>query len=102
MNAAYTPQFPDALIAVHPGALRTFPDRVPLLMRHFDTRLLVAIGFGTAWIGTGLLTSIPGTVLIMIGAGWTTVAPEKLRLPAAGRGQRGAPPVHRTPVPVIS
>jgi hypothetical protein len=66
------------------------------------TWCLVAIGFGTAWIGTGLLTSIPGTVLIMIGAGWTTVAPEKLRLPVAGVRQRGAGPVQRTPVPVIS
>ncbi len=40
------------------------------------TWCLTAIGFGTAWIGTGLLTSIPGTVLIMIGAGWPTSPPE--------------------------
>ena len=67
------------------------------------TWCLVAIGFGTAWIGTGLLTSIPGTVLIMIGAGWTTVAPEKLRLPAPpGIRQRGIQRVPQSPVPVIS
>ncbi|MGB6946354.1 MAG: hypothetical protein WBE37_28415 [Bryobacteraceae bacterium] len=63
---------------------------------------LVAIGFGTAFIGTGLLTSIPGTVLIMIGAGWTTVPPEKLRLPVAAPRQRGLRPVHQPPVPVGS
>jgi hypothetical protein len=36
----------------------------------------VAIGFGTAWIGTGLLTSIPATVLLLIGAGFATTPPE--------------------------
>jgi hypothetical protein len=67
------------------------------------TWCLVAIGFGTAWIGTGLLTSIPGTVMIMIGAGWTTVPPEKLRLPGPpGLRQRGVQRVPPEPVPVIS
>lgn len=35
-------------------------------------------GFGTAWIGTGLLTSIPGTLFLILGAGWTAAlqAPE--------------------------
>ena len=49
---------------------------------------LTAVGFGTAWIGTGLLTSIPGTVLIMIGAGWTVVPPEAIQ-PAAMPGYLG-------------
>jgi hypothetical protein len=66
------------------------------------TWCVVAIGFGTAWIGTGLLTSIPGTVLIMIGAGWTTVAPEKPRLAAAGLRQRAVQPARGSAVPVIS
>ncbi|HLG97617.1 MAG TPA: hypothetical protein VKX49_14985 [Bryobacteraceae bacterium] len=47
---------------------------------------IAAVNFGTAWIGTGLLTSIPGTVMLMIGAGWTAV-PEEQRsaLPAVRR-----------------
>ena len=40
----------------------------------------VAIGFGTAWIGTGLLTSIPATVMLMLGAGWAVMPPEALRV----------------------
>ena len=36
----------------------------------------VVIGFGTAWIGTGSLTSIPGTVLLIIAMGYTAVLPE--------------------------
>jgi O-antigen ligase len=32
---------------------------------------ITAIGFGTAWIGTGLLSSIPGTVMLMAVVGWT-------------------------------
>ena len=37
---------------------------------------MTAIGFGTAWIGVGLLTAIPGTLLIMVGMGWVAVSPE--------------------------
>ena len=37
---------------------------------------LIAVCFGTAWIGTGLLTSIPGTALLIIGAGWVVMPPE--------------------------
>lgn len=37
---------------------------------------LTLIGFGTAWIGTGLLTAIPGTALLLLGAGWVAVPPE--------------------------
>ena len=46
---------------------------------------LTAIAFGTAWIGTGLLTSIPGTVLIVIGLGWTSLPQLQERLPASRR-----------------
>lgn len=48
---------------------------------------LTAFGFGTAWIGTGLLTSIPGTLLLMLGVGWTAVPelPEKARLTQRAR-----------------
>ena len=35
---------------------------------------LAAVGFGTAWIGTGLLTSIPGTVNLLLSAGWASTA----------------------------
>ncbi|HYL36138.1 MAG TPA: hypothetical protein VEV17_09525 [Bryobacteraceae bacterium] len=46
---------------------------------------LTAFGFGTAWIGTGLLTSIPGTLLLMLGVGWTSVAPAAERVEAVDR-----------------
>ena len=36
---------------------------------------LVMFNFGTAWIGTGLLTSIPMTLFLILGAGWTAVPP---------------------------
>jgi len=39
----------------------------------------VAIGFGTAWIGTGLLTSIPATVMLLIAAGFVVMPPEALQ-----------------------
>ena len=48
----------------------------------------VTIGFGTAWIGTGLLTSIPATVMLMIGAGFAITPPEPLR-PNIEAGRRG-------------
>jgi hypothetical protein len=41
------------------------------------TRRLVwclgAFGFATAWIGNGLLTSIPGTLLLILNAGWASM-----------------------------
>jgi hypothetical protein len=56
---------------------------------------LSAFGLGTAWIGTGFLTAIPGTALMMLGMGWTS-APMRdaferqrpVRIPGfhAGRG----------------
>jgi len=48
---------------------------------------LTVFGFGTAWIGTGLLTSIPGTLLLMLGVGWTAVPelPDATRLTERAR-----------------
>jgi hypothetical protein len=43
----------------------------------------VVIGFGTAWIGTGSLTSIPGTVLLVLALGCTAVLPEASQLATA-------------------
>jgi hypothetical protein len=40
------------------------------------TWCLCAIGFGTAWLGTGMLVSIPGAVLLMIGIGWVVLPAE--------------------------
>jgi hypothetical protein len=36
---------------------------------------LAAMLFATAWIGLGLLTSIPGTVILLLGMGWSSVPP---------------------------
>jgi hypothetical protein len=44
----------------------------------------IATAFGTAWIGTGLLTSIPLTVLLIMGTGWMVV-------PLEGNAPAGAP-----------
>ncbi len=33
---------------------------------------LVIFGFGTAWIGVGMLTSIPGTTVLLLAMGWTS------------------------------
>jgi hypothetical protein len=30
-----------------------------------------AVCLGTAWVGTGVFTSIPGTVILLLGLGWT-------------------------------
>jgi hypothetical protein len=43
---------------------------------------LAAISCGTAWIGMGMLTSIPGTLLLMLGMG-LTVVPEAAELPVS-------------------
>lgn len=37
---------------------------------------LAAIDVGTAWIGIGMLTAIPGTVLLLLGMGWVLAAPQ--------------------------
>ena len=55
--------------------------------RWMPTRRLVwclaVTDLGTALIGLGLLTSIPGTLLLMLGVGWTSMpqAPEQLTVP---------------------
>jgi hypothetical protein len=46
--------------------------------------------FGTAWLGTGLLTSIPGTVVLLLAMGWTAVpmlkeAPQESKVGPRGR-----------------
>jgi uncharacterized membrane protein YiaA len=46
---------------------------------------MAAIGLGTAWIGTGLLASIPGTVLLVMGMGWTVVPMARELSTASGR-----------------
>lgn len=51
---------------------------------------LAAIGCMTAWIGTGMLTAIPGTLLLMLGMGMTAV-PETA-------DSLGASPVRGRPV----
>ncbi len=60
---------------------------------------LAAIGLATGWLGTGLLTSIPGTVLLIMGIGWTTVkqAPDEFR--ATNRLRIPLQPAARTYVP---
>ena len=47
------------------------------------TRNLVALSFVTAVLGTGLLTWIPGTAMVLAFLGWTTTA--RVRAPAASR-----------------
>ena len=44
---------------------------------------LTVLGAGTATLGTGMLTAIPGTVLFMIGAGWVAVRGEYAPVGAA-------------------
>ena len=47
------------------------------------TRNLLALSFATAVLGTGLLTWIPGTAMLLAFLGWTTTA--QVRAPAASR-----------------
>jgi hypothetical protein len=66
------------------------------------TWCLTAIGFATAWIGTGILTSIPGTMLLMIGMGWTVVRPKAPEAEVApGRMRWARPPQHKAGVPAL-
>ncbi len=53
---------------------------------------MTAFAFATAWIGTGTLTAIPGTFLLLLGMGWVLVPPEPI--PALPR--------YRVPFPVES
>ncbi len=45
---------------------------------------LTAVILATGWIGTGMLTSIPGTVLMMLAIGWSTL-PQRSTVPADAR-----------------
>jgi len=44
-----------------------------------------AFTFATAWIGIGMLTSIPGTVMLMLTVGWTSVPEEQVALSPSPR-----------------
>ena len=48
---------------------------------------LVAVLFGTAWIGTGLLTAIPQTVMMLLGIGWAAT-PDTTLPKRRSRGRR--------------
>jgi hypothetical protein len=51
---------------------------------------MAAIGLGTAWIGTGLLSSIPGTLMMILVIGWTSTrqTPERSRILERGLTQQ--------------
>jgi hypothetical protein len=55
------------------------------------TRDLLAVTFATAVLGTGLLTWIPGTALILVFMGW--IATARARQPAVSRAAQRAPGV---------
>jgi hypothetical protein len=64
---------------------------------------MTAIGFATAFIGTGILTSIPGTMLLMLGMGWTVVKPEALEgSMAPGTLRWTLAPQGKTQVPALN
>jgi hypothetical protein len=50
---------------------------------------LVTFDFATAWIGVGLLTSIPGTLFIILCAGWTAL-PQISESPVRAERQRSS------------
>ncbi len=56
----------------------------PWMVGRWLLRLECAMRFAVGFIGTGMLTSIPGTMLWCLGAGWTTVEQE----PAPRRASR--------------
>jgi len=66
------------------------------------TWCMTAIGFATAGIGTGILTSIPGTMLLMLGMGWTVMKPEVLHREAVpSRMPWVRPPQSKAHAPVL-
>jgi hypothetical protein len=65
------------------------------------TWCMAAFGFATAWIGTGILTSIPGTMLLMIEMGWTVVLPEARREIASSRSRWALPSQSKARVPAL-
>jgi hypothetical protein len=72
---------------------RTAFEKGPWAASRRLTWTISAFGFGTAWIGTGILTSIPATLLLMVGMGWTAV-PEA---PQPALPERVPRPVRRLP-----
>ncbi len=72
---------------------RTAFEKGPWAASRRLTWTISAFGFGTAWIGTGILTSIPATLLLMVGMGWTAV-PEG---PQPALPERVPRPVRRLP-----
>jgi len=58
---------------------------------------LTAIWLGTAWIGLGVLTSIPNSVMLLLGIGWTTTlaaASESRTAARTGPDRRTYTPVY--------
>lgn len=65
------------------------------------TWCMAVFGFGTAWIGTGLLTSIPETVVLMMGMGWVLVDPEAAAKSPAYRSRTSSELSRRVYVPAL-
>ena len=49
-----------------------------------------AVCLGTAWVGTGVFTSIPGTVILLLGLGWTATPMLAERAQSKRAESRGA------------
>ena len=62
---------------------------------------LCSIGFGTAWIGVGILTSVPGTLLLMIGMGWVVISAEAREAALAQGLPRRPQPLRGSYVPAL-
>jgi hypothetical protein len=78
------------LIFIFWAVARTIPDSEWGLALRL-TRDLLAVTFATAVLGTGLLTWIPGTSLILVFMGW--IATARARQPAVSRAAQRAPSV---------
>jgi hypothetical protein len=63
---------------------------------------LAAFTFSTAFMGTGLLTSIPGTVILLISVGWTATPMLEQSTQAQFRRARQAIPARFPPKPAYS
>ncbi len=61
------------------------------------TWVACAAFFATGMIGKGLLTSIPGTALMLLGAGWIAVRRSRWQARSRGRRTSGVAPVGRQP-----
>ncbi len=62
---------------------------------------LCAFSFATAWIGTGILTAIPGTVFLVLSMGWTTV-PQIVDRPQGEKLPRRTQRARTTYAPIYS